>query len=236
MIFLDNDVYQGRMLDEYGEYSEEEVDLFRRIVRPNDIVIEAGANIGTLTIPLARMVRPAGGVLAFEAQRALFYLLCGNVALNGLHKTACPILNALGAAEGMINVPSLDYTAEVNFGGLSLGGTDGEPQLVTTIDAVRGLRPIRLIKADVEGMEAEVLAGARETIARDYPFLYVENDREENSARLLGMMADFGYRLYRHQPRYLPAGNTLFPNMVSLNVLGVPLGSEFVVPSSLSPI
>ena len=44
MLYNVNDRYIGRSLDLYGEFSEAEVELFRQIVRPGDIVVEVGAN------------------------------------------------------------------------------------------------------------------------------------------------------------------------------------------------
>ena len=47
-------------LDLLGQYSEVEVKLFRALVRPGDTVIDVGANIGGLSLPLARIVEGAG--------------------------------------------------------------------------------------------------------------------------------------------------------------------------------
>jgi FkbM family methyltransferase len=222
MMFLDNDIYMGRMLAEFGEYSESEIDLLGQIVRPGDVVIDAGANIGCLTIPLAKKVGPSGTILAFEPQRFLYYMLCGNIAMNAL-KQAHAFHKALGAVEGVVSVPDLDYTAEQNFGGMSLRERwDGYPVPIVTIDSMFDQLPaLRLLKADVEGMETEILTGARETIAKHRPFLYVENERPDNSERLLGIMRDMEYRLYDHTTPYLPEGNGLF-GCAAGNVLGVP--------------
>ena len=55
-MYLLNDAYIGRSLDVYGEYSEGEIDLFRQLLRPGDVAIDAGANIGALTVGMARLV------------------------------------------------------------------------------------------------------------------------------------------------------------------------------------
>src|SRR5208282_3272360 len=71
------DEYIGKSLDLYGEFSEGEVGVYRQLVRPGDVVIDAGANNGVFTLVFARAVGPAGRVIAFEPQRVLFQTLCG---------------------------------------------------------------------------------------------------------------------------------------------------------------
>lgn len=66
MIYNKNDMYIGRSLDRYGEYSEGEVDLFRQIVHQGDTVLEVGANLGAHTLALALLVGEGGCVHAFE--------------------------------------------------------------------------------------------------------------------------------------------------------------------------
>src|SRR4051794_2822301 len=74
----------GKCLELYGEYSEGEVATMRRYVRPGDTVIDVGANIGSLTLPMAGLVGPQGRVVAVESHPATFNLLCAHLALNGI--------------------------------------------------------------------------------------------------------------------------------------------------------
>ncbi|MBQ3853504.1 MAG: FkbM family methyltransferase, partial [Anaerovibrio sp.] len=78
------DQYVGRSLKLYGEYCQGEAALFEQIVKPGNIVVEAGANIGSHTIHLAQLAGDNGQVWAFEPQRLVFQLLAGNMALNSL--------------------------------------------------------------------------------------------------------------------------------------------------------
>ena len=84
LMYLLNDAYIGRSLDVYGEYSEGEIDLFRQLLRPGDVAIDVGANIGALTVGMARLVQPGGAIVAFEPQRTIFDILCNNLRLNSL--------------------------------------------------------------------------------------------------------------------------------------------------------
>src|SRR5579871_2985737 len=114
---LAGDRYITRCLEAYGEYCEAEADLFRQLVRPGMTVVEAGANIGTHTLMLARACAP-GRLIAFEPQQRVFQLLCANLAANGLgNVTALP--EAMGAAEGLAQLPALDYAGANNFGAVS---------------------------------------------------------------------------------------------------------------------
>lgn len=202
MVYPANDIYIGRALDVYGEYSEAETVLFRQLVQPGQTALDIGANIGAHTVPLAQRVGTGGQVLAFEPQRIPYYCLCANVVLNNLTNVVCHQA-AVGDAAGTLSVPELDYQAEDNFGGIELTRDYGSCRKyavpVVRIDVLR-LDACHFMKIDVEGMEKEVLAGAVETIRRFQPILYVEDDRAEKSAELRALLEDLGYELYGHRP------------------------------------
>lgn len=226
MLYNRHDVYIGKSLERYGEFSEGEVEIFQQIVRPDDVVVEAGANIGTHTVPLSQRVGNRGAVWAFEPQRIIFQTLCANLALNSLSNVFARQA-ALGAAAGSIVVPPLDYTSSNNFGGLGLGNYEqGEVVPVITIDSL-SLNRLNLLKVDVEGMELQVLQGAVETIRRHRPLLYVENDRPDRSAPLIQYLESLEYRLYWHlPPMYRPQNffqnsRNYFGRIISVNMLCV---------------
>lgn len=54
------------------------------LLRPGDVVVDVGANLGSYTVPFAERVGRQGKVLAFEPFRWLYQLTTANVALNGL--------------------------------------------------------------------------------------------------------------------------------------------------------
>ncbi|CAA7623688.1 SAM-dependent methyltransferase [Candidatus Terasakiella magnetica] len=227
MVYPAGDVYVGRSLLLYGEYSDGETQLFRQFVRPGDTVVEAGANIGALTIPLGRLVGPKGRVLAFEAQRSIHAILSTNLVINGLEHVWAERV-ALGGGPGEITVPHLPLDRLSNFGGVSLGGEGGEPCPVRSLDSY-AIEKLRLIKIDVEGAEYAVIAGAVDTIKRLRPILYVENDRREKSAALIGAILGLGYRLWWHLvPLYSPnnfrkVGDNVFGPVGSKNMVCMPV-------------
>src|SRR5262249_42775148 len=84
------------------------------------------------------------------------------------------------------------------------------------------------MKIDVEGMEQQVLEGAKSVLTAHQPILYVENDRLEKSADLIGWLINKGYRLYWHLPRLFSATNyfdrteNIYGKTVSVNMICIP--------------
>jgi FkbM family methyltransferase len=229
MMYLRGDVFIGRSLEHYGEFSEIEVAALLRLIGPGDVVVDAGANIGALMLPFARRVGPQGRVYAFEPQLTMFHLLAGNIALNELTQVEA-LRIALGDRGGIVAMPSLGYRATANYGGLALGteGPAREEAPLRRLDDF-GLDSLRLLKADVEGTENQLIAGAAETIRRCRPVLWIENDRRPKSAELISRLLAFDYRLWWHiAPLFNPDNfkgdktNVIGP-YVSINVLGIPV-------------
>lgn len=226
MIVNKNDMYIGRSLIEYGEFSYGEIDLFRQIVTSGSIVVEAGANIGAHTLFLAQQTGPTGQVYAIEPQRLAFQALCGTMALNGITNAVC-LWACAGDQLREALIPVLDPNVINNFGGLNIeSATIGDRVPVLTVDSLQ-LPSCRLIKADVEGMEESVLRGAVATIRRFRPALYLEADRDDRRASLFRLVDELGYQMYWHRPwlynpdNYRGSKMNIFENIASWNVLAL---------------
>lgn len=227
MVFNRNDIYIGRSLDLYGEYSESEAEVFRKIVRPGMTALDIGANIGVFTVMLAKAVGPEGAVIAFEPQRSAFQALCANVALNSFNNVDCRY-NAVGRRRDTVAVPVLDPGTTQNFGGLELGDRQkGLTVKVITVDSLN-LTQCHFMKVDVEGMERDVIQGARRTIRKCRPLMYVENDRAQKSEDLIRAIDALGYKMFWHRaPLFNPGnfngnGENVFGRIISLNMLCLP--------------
>lgn len=224
----DRDKVVGRSLARYGEYSEREVDLFRRIVAPRATVVDAGAHIGAFAVPLARIVGPTGRVHAFEALRPLYYSLCANAMLNSLPQLECHD-RVLGEAGSTLQVPDVQYDREFDFGGIDYRRfKDGRVRPVEALDDILDVKSLALLKIDVNGMERDVVRGARGLIAEHKPVLHVANGRPQFSKALVEEILGLGYRLYwLFAPLFNPenaAGNpeNIFGEAVTINMIGVP--------------
>lgn len=244
-LFLANpvDIIIGRSMTAYGEFSEAEVHVLKQLVAPGAVIVEAGANIGAITVPLARAVGTGGIVYAFEPQPLVFQTLCANLALNDLVNVAA--FNAgCGEAADRIEIIRMNPGIKQNFGGVRLADLTGKdthfPVPIHRLDDVIDPPRLGLIKADVEGMELATLKGAAGLIARFRPFLYLELNPTEGP-ELIHYLRDIGYRCWRHfPPLYNPAnfaGNAqnIFEGLVSHNILCVPAERNAVI-DGLAPV
>lgn len=238
----ENDVYIGRALIAYGEFCEIEGRFLQGYCRPADVVAEVGANIGAHTVTLAKAVGDRGRMLAIEPQPVVFQAMCANLALNCVLNVDA-VNCGCDATGQVLAIPLLDYTQEGNFGGLALRTPDGAPSLPVRCEPLdRLLVPyhrVDLIKIDVEGMEQDVLAGARESIREWKPVLYVENDRPQKSAALIESIHALGYRAWWHIPalfnpdNYFGNATNLYRNICSFNMVCLPTDGDREAPTGL---
>ena len=199
--YMKNDPVIGRSLSLYGEWACREIVFLIGLIGPGDNVVDAGAHIGTHTVAFAMRVAPEGRIFAFEPQRMPFQMLCANVALNNLPNVMTMNVG-LGARHEQRQLP-LSMQGDIGAAGIGRR-TPGEPVQIIPLDAC-SFPKLKLIKIDVEGMEKQVLEGARNTIAMHRPCLFVENNKPENSAELIGQIFSMGYRCWWHfEPYYNP--------------------------------
>ena len=199
-----DDQYIRQAIERTGEYSGGEIDLYEAILRPGDVAIDVGANVGIFSIAIGRAVGPSGRVLAFEPQPPIFEFLQRNLATNGLSQVeARRAIVAAADGEGeFVDLHSLPPGRPFNFGSVHLssrpfsgyGGTVATPML--RIDSL-GLERCDFMKIDVEGAEALVVAGALRTVAACRPLLSVECDRPDQMAIVVDALLNRGYRLWR---------------------------------------
>ncbi|MEZ6136408.1 MAG: FkbM family methyltransferase [Pirellulaceae bacterium] len=237
VLYRPNDIIIGRCFDSFGHFSPSEIRLFQSLLSHGDVVVEAGAYIGCFTAALSQAVGPAGLVYAFEPNPDSFRILCGNLALNDVRNVEARQCG-LGACTEERALMMVDTSLLDNFGDVFLMPRGhGRPVDVTTIDSMT-LSRCNLIKADVQGMERDILLGAAETISRCRPILYLENDIQENSQCLLATLEALGYQSFWHLPPLCEPDSDISPEYsdhltqcVSVNLLCLP--EESGIPEEL---
>lgn len=128
-------------------------------VRQGDTVLDCGAAEGLFAL---RAAARAGRVFAFEPQPT--FVASMRATFAGLpHVTVVPA--ALGRERGVVHVSENSLSGRVDEAGA------GEAVPILPLDAWCRDAAVRVdyLKADLEGYELDMLAGAREVIARDAP-------------------------------------------------------------------
>jgi len=137
----------------------EDEDFVWTVLRQGDRSIDAGANIGHLTLAASRRVGSSGNVVAIEAHPQIFGYLEGNVALNRALNVQA-IQCALGAEAGEVAFTSR-RSDDQNY--ISSDGAVRVPMRI--LDDLVKPGQTRLLKLDVEGYELPVLRGALRTLS-----------------------------------------------------------------------
>jgi FkbM family methyltransferase len=230
---FDEDELVGLSLATYGEYSEGEVEVFRKVLKPGDVAIDVGANIGALTIPMAKLVEPHGLVYAFEASGANLALLSRNVIQNQCDDLVLIMPVAASDKQGALRVDKQSALHAYCRPDINEGEFDVH---CTTIDSLE-LPRCKLIKIDVDGHELEVLKGAAKTIERCRPIIYIENEIDAKREAMVAWLIDHGYRCFWHRPYMFNIDNwrgdkkNIFGALISVMSICIPDEEGYAVES-----
>jgi FkbM family methyltransferase len=148
------------------------------------VFVDVGASTGWFSIPFALMDVP---VIAFEPNPRVLDRLRANRDLNQLTEEQLRIVPAaasdrIGSTTFWSN-PALPLTSGGSIEAATCGRPTSEEVPTVTLDSVVADR-VALLKIDVEGHEASVLAGASRIIEEDRPTLVLEANTPEHFARL----------------------------------------------------
>lgn len=206
------DINVGNAVRQVGTFDLGQSYAMQTLCRDGDTVLDIGANVGGFTVPLAERVGQSGEVHAFEPFRKVYQHLNANVALNGLSNVYTYNV-ALGAKHDELRINAPDLTTW-NFPSAIRVSDQIAPEksveqanlhyerklekvLVRPLDSYEFDGRVKLIKIDVEFMELQVVLGARETIRKHQPVMWVENepffDEPPNREFVDTMQKEFNY-------------------------------------------
>lgn len=139
-----------------GLHEFEDMAFLLHFLRPEDLFVDIGANVGSYTVLASGHV--GSGTITIEPVPSTFKRLQNNIAINFLDGLITSYNVGIGSKSGVLSFTSdLDT---VNHVVLDSTSTNSIEVKIETLDhLVNGLHP-SLIKIDVEGFESEVLEGA----------------------------------------------------------------------------
>ncbi|MBM4376331.1 MAG: FkbM family methyltransferase [Deltaproteobacteria bacterium] len=208
-----------------GLHEFEDMGFVLHALRPGDLFVDVGANAGSYTLLACAGAGAAG--ISIEPIPATFARLRKNVALNRLEgRVECHPIGLAGAPGVLRFVADCDTVNHALAPGEEAGETLEIP--VETLDNVMASRDARVLKIDVEGLEAEVLAGAMKTLATPGPRAVILETNESGRRygreddELIRTLVASGYGPVEYEPfarSLLPRragraahGNTIFVN------------------------
>ncbi len=185
-----NDQFISKEIIKNGFYNIEDINFIKKILEiqlkkfnRQITFYDIGSNVGTHSLAVAKSFKNNIKVRAFEAQRIIFNMLCGTMAINGLSNVYCHHLAIGNDSIERLEISLPDYSSFNNFGGLELmppvrsdnqnmSKNGYEFVNVATIDSLA--ESVDFIKMDIEGMEDKAIEGAVNTIDKYRPICYIE--------------------------------------------------------------
>lgn len=173
-------------------------DFFCDFLKPGDVVVDIGANIGLLTLIAAKRVGDIGKVYAFEPHQKIFKFLENNIKSNKLRNVYLNNI-ALGAEQEVLALSNkkLDDMNQI----LPVTNESHIKIMVKKLDDCLPHESIALMKIDVEGYEKFVLQGARKLLGKT-ACLYFESSEHHfqafgySSQTLFQRLKEQGFQIF----------------------------------------
>ena len=191
------------VIHEQQDWFEDEIKFLRRLLQPEQKVIDVGANYGIYTLTMAQTLGPKGKVWAFEPTSTTAGLLAKGIAANNF---AHIVLDrcALSSTSGTGHL-SLNDNSESNYlvRAEQPGNATETVSLVTLDECLQryGWQDIAFVKIDAEGEESNILKGGTQFLAELSPLVQYEiNSGEGLNVELVRDFSAHGYNSYRLVP------------------------------------
>lgn len=166
----------GRCIYFTGDYDRKITWLCQKLLRPGYTAIDVGANLGVVTLAMAKFVGPTGRVHCFEPNPRMQNLLGQSIARS--HRNVTLHKFGLGEtdAELDLHIPSDNIGAGSFVNGASGQTIKCQVRRLADIIEAEAIVDIRLVKIDVEGFENDVLLGSGDLLSKVRPIIILETN------------------------------------------------------------
>lgn len=142
-------------------------------LKAGDIVVDAGAYVGTFTVKAAKMVGDEGKVIAIEPEMNNLRLLRKNIEVNGLRNVVIIPKGVWGAKDRLKFNLSWNQTGHSLYREECYGTKDADEFQEVEVDTLDnilgelGIKRVDFIKMDIEGAEIEAIKGVAAALSGD---------------------------------------------------------------------
>lgn len=195
----------------------EERHILSTLVKPGDAVLDVGANIGYMALLFSRLVGGQGKVIAFEPASGNYDELSSSLSIN-LITNVTAVRCAVGDCEGFIGFQeALNGRVSIHHGDSSV-----RQAAIDNILVELKVEHVDVIKIDIEGYELRALEGARKTIEKDRPALFLEvHPNMLHEGDTLPNLINFLAPVYERFDIYLPERELDFIGRIWRRYFGV---------------
>lgn len=178
------DVYT-HLINNERTWNEHVFDACRALMKKGSVFYDIGANIGYMSIEMAKIFDGQVEIISFEPQPSLAHVIALSSKLNGFDKISVFDV-MLGDQPGEADLYVGSHSIHASSVAREKHSKCIKRQVATVDSLVEAgcIPPPDTIKIDIEGGELSALAGAKKTIASHRPSIIFESD--ENMER-------FGY-------------------------------------------
>jgi FkbM family methyltransferase len=170
-----------------GTYEPDLQAALRELVQPGSILYDVGANIGYVSLLLAKAAGESGHVYAFEALPENAERWRRNIRLNGMDSRLTLHPAAVTQASGPVH-----FLVHASGGMGKVAGSAGRDEWYRSEITVQGLSldefvygqgnpPPQVVKMDIEGGEVLALPGMQRILAEARPVMLMELHGPESS-------------------------------------------------------
>lgn len=208
MLLPKRDMYIGKSLIKYGEWTEGLNTLCAHLLAPGDLVVEVGAGYGAHTLPLSRLAGSEGKVIAIEQSRRLVELLHANLALNAINNVTVAHERA-STLPGAVEVVEPLFDTDGNFGVIAQRpATDPcKPQVIALPLDHQSWGAISCLIVDTPGGVQDVLKGASRLITAHRPCIVANADNPADAEKTLELLRAMNFRLWWYLCPFFDDGN-----------------------------
>lgn len=191
-----------------GTYEPELQAALRQLIRAGAVIFDVGANIGYVSLLLAKAAGEPGKVFAFEALPSNVEQLRRNVALNAMDARVSVIDFAVTQATGPVR-----FLVHASGGMGKVAGSAGRDDRVESEITVPGISldgfvygegnpPPQVVKMDIEGGEVLALPGMRRVLTEARPLMLMELHGPESCRTAWETLTAAGYEICWMRPGY----------------------------------